>query len=399
MTTDQPGLPLSGVRVVEFSTMVMGPSCGQILCDLGAEVIKVEPLAGGDRTRHLTGLAAGFFTAYNRGKKSIAVDTRSEEGVAVVHKLLAGCDVVIENFRPGLMKSMKLDYASAKAINPRIVYCSLKGFLPGPYESRTALDEVVQMMGGLAYMTGPPGKPMRAGASINDIMGGMFGVIAIQAALRERDTTGLGQEVQASLYENTAYLMGQWLLAHAINGGEETPVAALPRPWPIYDLMTLSDGSQLFIAVVGDSQWRSFCEAFERPDLLADARLTTNADRAAQRSWLLPVIQETIGGLAVDQVFSRLNAIGLPFAPVRRPSELALDEHLLASGGLIDVDLPQGVSGKMPAIPIMLDGRRPRSTGTPTAFGQDTAEILEAIGLSGSEIDKLTAAGVVGLNS
>lgn len=398
MTTDQPSLPLSGVRVVEITTMVMGPSCGQILCDLGAEVIKVEPVVGGDRTRRLTGLAAGFYTAYNRGKKSIAVDTRSPEGVALVHRLMAESDVVIENFRPGLMRSMNLDYASAKAVNPRIIYCSLKGFLPGPYENRTALDEVVQMMGGLAFMTGLPGKPMRAGASINDIMGGMFGVIAIQAALREREATGRGQEVQASLYENTAYLMGQWILAHAINGGEEAPVTSLPRPWPIYDLFDLSDDSQLFIAVVGDSQWQAFCEAFERTDLLADDRLKTNAERATQRSWLLPTIQETIGSLAGDDVLARLNAIGLPFAPIKRPSELAQDEHLLASGGLIDVALPEGATGKLPAIPIMLGGRRLRSTGATTALGQDTAEVLAMIGLEGSEIEALAGAGVVALN-
>ncbi len=397
MTSDQPALPLSGVRVVEFSTMVMGPSCGQILCDLGAEVIKVEPVAGGDRTRHLPGLGSGFFTAYNRGKKSIAIDTRSEEGIAVIQRLLGRADIVVENFRPGLMRSLGLDYASVRAINPRLIYCSLKGFLPGPYENRTALDEVVQMMGGLAYMTGPPGKPMRAGASINDVMGGMFGVIAIQAALREREITGNGQEVQASLYENTAYLMGQWILAHAMNGGQETPVSVLPRPWPIYDLFDLSDGSQLFIGVVGDSQWQAFCDAFERPDLLDDERLKTNADRAAERSWLLPTIQATIAPLPADEVAARLNAIGLPFAPVKRPSELVEDEHLLASGGLIDVELPAGGSGKIPAIPIMLDGRRPQSGGIPTPLGQDTYAVLSDIGFARNEIDSLVAHGVIAL--
>jgi crotonobetainyl-CoA:carnitine CoA-transferase CaiB-like acyl-CoA transferase len=388
-------LPLAGLNVIEFSTMVMGPTCGQILADLGAEVIKVEPLGRGDRTRDLTGLGAGFFTAFNRGKKSVAIDTGTEQGLEAVRRLIAGCDVMIENFRPGLMRRLGLDYASVAKIEPRLVYCSLKGFLPGPYENRTALDEVVQMMGGLAYMTGLPGRPMRAGASVNDIMGAMFGVIGIQAALREREATGRGQEVQASLYENTAFLMGQSMLAHAINGGEETPMSVQARPWPIYDLFDVADGSQLFIAVVGDSQWAAFCKAFERPDLAADERLGSNAARAAARDWLLPEIQLIIDKLSATDLLGRLNAIGIPFAPVRTPGELARDEHLLASGGLIDVDLPGGGAGKMPAIPLRLGDRRPHSAGPVAPVGEHTVEILVKSGFSRSEIDALHAAGVI----
>src|SRR5262249_36941393 len=155
----------------------------------------------GDRTRYLPGLAAGFFTAFNRNKKSIALDTRDPRGVDAVRKLIASADAMLENFRPGMMADMGLDSPSVARLNDRPAYCALKGFLPGPYEKRTALEEIVQMMGGLAFMTGLPGKPMRAGASVNDIMGAMFGVIGIQAALRERETSGRGQEVQAALFE------------------------------------------------------------------------------------------------------------------------------------------------------------------------------------------------------
>ena len=389
-------LPLTGIKVIEFSTMLMGPACGQILADLGAEVIKVEPVGRGDRTRYLPGLGAGFYTAFNRGKKSVAIDTDQPEGVRLVHALLSDADVMIENFRPGLMRSKGLDHASLRAANPRLIYCSLKGFLPGPYEHRTALDEVVQMMGGLAYMTGLPGRPMRAGASVNDIMGAMFGVIAVQAALRERETTGRGQEVQASLYENTVFLMGQSMLAHAINGGVETPISVQQRPWPIYDLFDVQDGSKLFIAVVGDSQWAAFCTAFERDDLMTDPRLTTNADRAAARSWLLPEIQRSVGALDPAELHRRLNRIGLPFAPVRSPGELVDDEHLVASGSLIDVRLPNGGGGKMPAMPMILDGRRPKTLGGTAKVGEHTDQVLFAAGLTISERERLAGMGVIG---
>jgi crotonobetainyl-CoA:carnitine CoA-transferase CaiB-like acyl-CoA transferase len=192
-------LPLAGIRVVECTHMVMGPTCGMILADLGAEVIKVEPV-GGDNTRRLQGSGAGFFAAFNRNKKSLAVDTQDPRGREIVLKLVAGADVFCENFRSGAMARLGFDYASMSALNPRLVYVSHKGFLPGPYEHRTALDEVVQMMGGLAYMTGPEGRPLRAGSSVNDIMGGMFGALGALAALRLRDATGRGREVASALF-------------------------------------------------------------------------------------------------------------------------------------------------------------------------------------------------------
>ena len=208
MTTEQiskPTLPLTGLRVVEFTHMVMGPTCGMVLADLGAEVIKVEPIEG-DRTRHLLGAGAGFFPMFNRNKKSIAIDLRQPDGAALARRLAASADVVAENFKPGTMAKYGLDYASLSQADPRLIYVSHKGFLPGPYDHRTALDEVVQMMGGLAYMTGRPGDPLRAGSSVNDIMGGMFGAIGAMGALIQRGITGRGQEVQSALYENNVFM-------------------------------------------------------------------------------------------------------------------------------------------------------------------------------------------------
>ena len=389
-------LPLAGVRVIEFSQMVMGPCCGYILAELGAEVIKVEPLPRGDRTRYLPGLAAGFFTAFNRNKKSIAVDMKSPRGLAVMNKLIASGDVMIENFRPGMMAGMGLDYAAMKSLNPRLVYCSLKGFLPGPYEHRTALDEVVQMMGGLAFMTGLPGRPLRAGASVNDIMGAMFGVIAIQAALREREWTGRGQEVQAALFENNVFLMAQAMLAEAVTGEPSEPWSVKERPWPVYDLFDTADGTKLFVGIIGDGQWKDFCVEFGREDWLRDPRLQTNTDRSAARPWLVPLIAEIIGQHTVAKLSETFERLGLPFAPVRRPGELADDPHLNASGGLVDVALPTGGTGKIPTLPITLDGKRLRCADPPKS-APTQAQLLQGLQFAPAEIEtrRMASSGVI----
>jgi crotonobetainyl-CoA:carnitine CoA-transferase CaiB-like acyl-CoA transferase len=389
-------LPLAGVRVIEFSQMVMGPCCGFILAELGAEVIKVEPLPRGDRTRYLPGLAAGFFTAFNRNKKSVAVDMKSPRGMEVLKKLIASGDVMIENFRPGMMAGMGLDYESVKGLNDRLIYCSLKGFLPGPYERRTALDEVVQMMGGLAYMTGLPGRPLRAGASVNDIMGAMFGVIAIQAALRQREENGRGQEVQAALFENNVFLMAQAMLAEAVTGEPSEPWSVKERPWPVYDLFDTADGTQLFVGIVGDGQWKDFCIEFGREEWLRDHRLQTNTDRSAARPWLLPLIAEMIRNRPLAELNETFERLGLPFAPVRKPGELADDLHLNASGGLVEIALPTGGTAKTPTLPITLGGKRLQLRSDPPKVGADTSALLQDLPFAPDEIDALFADGVVG---
>ena len=391
-------LPLVGLRVVEFTHMVMGPTCGVVLADMGADVIKVEPLEG-DRTRHLLGAGAGFFPMFNRNKQSIAIDLQTPEGAEVARRLAASADVVAENFKPGTMKKYGLDYASLSAANERLIYVSHKGFLPGPYEHRTALDEVVQMMGGLAYMTGRPGDPLRAGTSVNDIMGGMFGAIGALGALIQRGITGRGQEVQSALFENNVFLVGQHMLQYAITGKPAAPMPDRISAWGVYDVFTVKDGEQIFLAAVSDAQWVTFCGVLGFADLKADPRYTSNNDRVRQRPELLPVLRERLAPYSADELAAMFERVGLPFAPIRRPEELYDDEHLLATGGLADITLPDGERAGQTAgatlLPFTLDGARLGVRLQPPTAGQHTDAILAALGYDTRDIQSLRAAKAV----
>ena len=368
--------PLAGLRVVEFTHMVMGPACGLVLADLGADVIKVEPSPDGDNTRRLGGSGAGFFAIMNRNKRSMAVDMKSPEGFAAVKRLLNTADVLVENFRPGALDKLGLSYEALRAENPRLIYTSCKGFLPGPYEHRVALDEVVQMMGGLAYMTGPPGQPLRAGSSVNDIMGGMFAAIGILAAVQERHVTGRGRHVQSGLFENNVLLMAQHMAQFAILGKEAPPMSVRQVAWPIYDLFETSDGSQVFVGVVTDTQWRLFCSEFHLPDLAADPALLTQPQRVASRSRVLPIVAAALRQYDRAALMEKCERLGLPFAPITRPVELFDDPHLNASGGLVPVTLPNGDATKLPALPLSFDGERPVQRSGLPAIGQHNAEIM-----------------------
>ncbi|HEX7125848.1 MAG TPA: CaiB/BaiF CoA-transferase family protein [Thermodesulfobacteriota bacterium] len=394
---DGPRLPLAGIRVVEFAHMIMGPSCGLILADLGADVIKIEPPAG-DNTRRLAGSGAGFFPTYNRNKRSVAVDLKRPDGIRLVRRLVDSADVVIENFRPGAMARLGLGYRDLAASNPRLVYCSLKGFLAGPYEQRTALDEVVQMMGGLAYMTGPPGRPLRAGASVNDIMGGMFAAIAVLAALRERDATGRGQEVKSALFENTAFLVAQHMVQFAVTGVPAAPMPNRLSAWAVYDVFDTADGQQVFVGVVTDTQWRQFCEAFDLPDLAADPDLATNPQRVARRDRFLPRLAETFGRLTKAELMRRCERAGLPFAPITRPEELFDDPHLNQPGGMVEVTLADGRATRVPALPVEMDGRRFGRRLDVPRVGEHSREVAAELGYAPDEVARLVETGVVGLD-
>ena len=388
-------LPLAGVRVLEFTHMVMGPTCGMILADMGAEVIKVEPLKG-DSTRRLLGSGAGFYPAFNRNKKSLAVDVGDARGLAIVLKLAAQADVFSENFKGGSMARLGLDYASLARLNPRLVYVSHKGFLPGPYEHRTALDEVVQMMGGLAYMTGPAGRPLRAGSSVNDIMGGMFGAIGAMGALAQREKTGRGQEVQSALFENNIFLMAQHMMQFAVTGKPAAPMPNRLSAWAVYDVFEVRDGEQIFLAVVSDTQWDIYCAAFGFADLKADARLTSNNDRVRAREWLIPELRKRMGSHSAAELGALFEAHGLPYAPITRPHDLFDDPHLNATGGLSDITLTDGRTTKTPLLPLAMDGRRLPLRHDPPRLGQHTVELLRSIGYAMPEIQALIDQGVVG---
>jgi crotonobetainyl-CoA:carnitine CoA-transferase CaiB-like acyl-CoA transferase len=390
--------PLAGLRVVEFTHMVMGPTCGMVLADMGAEVIKVEPIDG-DRTRRLLGAGAGFFPMFNRNKKSIAIDLRHPAGVDVARRLAASADIVAENFKPGTMGKYGLDYATLAAANPRMIYVSHKGFLPGPYEHRTALDEVVQMMGGLAYMTGRPGDPLRAGTSVNDIMGGLFGAIGALGALIQRGITGRGMEVQAALFENNVFLMGQHMLQYAMTGRHPAPMPARDNPWAVYDVFTVKDGEQIFLAAVSDAQWITFCDVLGFADLKADADLATNNERVTARPALLKTLRERLAGWRADDLAALFEKAGLPFAPIRRPEDLYDDPHLIATGGLADVRLPDGdkagMTVKTTLFPITLEGRRLGVRLHPPTLGEHTRALLATIGYGPDEIDALITRAAV----
>jgi crotonobetainyl-CoA:carnitine CoA-transferase CaiB-like acyl-CoA transferase len=388
--------PLAGVKVVEFTHMVMGPSVGVILADLGAEVIKVEPI-GGDPTRRLLGSGAGYFPMFNRNKRSVCLDLKSPEGLVLARRLVDAADVMIENYRPGTLERLGLGPESFKASNPGLIACSAKGFLSGPYEQRTALDEVTQMMGGLAYMTGPPGRPLRAGASVIDITGGMFGAIGILAALHQRDRTGRGAEVRCSLYETTAFLVGQHMAQQAVTGEPAQPMPVRVSAWAIYDVFeTRREGEQLFVGVVSDAQWRGFVEAFDLGEVGSNPAFATNNARVLARDAILPVVRAVFAALTREALVATLERLGLPFAPIARPDELFDDPHLNADGGLLPVTLPGGEATKLPALPIELDSRRFGLRRDIPAIGADTDDVLAEIGLAARDLADLRSLGVVG---
>ena len=374
-----PVLPLDGVRVLEFSHTIMGPSAGMLLADLGADVVKIESAPDGDATRRLGGFASGFFFAFNRNKRSLAVDLKSKDGQALIHRLAADADVVLENFGPGTMERLGCGYEDLGRINPRLIYCALKGFLSGPYEHRPALDEVVQYMAGLAYMTGPPGQPLRAGSSVIDIMGGMFAVIGIQAALRERERTGKGQLVKSALFESTAFLMTQHMAGQAVTGRPPPPMPAREGAWGIYETFKASDGEMIFVGLTSDNHWRRFCHQL----------------RVKERPVIRAMVAECVGTLTMPELTKLFDEIGIPFAPVAKPGDLFEDPHLNAGGRMLDVAFKDGVRAKIPRLPLEVGAHDFGLRRQAPTIGQHSLEILEEAGLSKAEVHALRGRGVV----
>jgi crotonobetainyl-CoA:carnitine CoA-transferase CaiB-like acyl-CoA transferase len=381
--------PLEGIKVVEFSHMVMGPTCGLIFADLGADVVKVEPAPEGDKTRRLPGSGAGYFGTYNRNKRSVSVNLKSVQGLEFATDLVRASDVLLENFGAGVLDRLGLGYEAMQEINPSLVYCALKGFLSGPYEQRAALDEVVQMMGGLAYMTGPEGRPLRAGASVNDVMGGLFGVIAIQAALWERQRTGKGTFVRSGLFENNMFLVAQHMVQYRQTGVPAAPMPDRVSAWAVYDVFETADEEKIFVGVVSDKQWAQFCNAFGLEDLLHDTELQTNAQRVAHRGRFMHRLRKIFQAKNMTESTTICEHIGLPFAPILRPDQLFDDPHVNYDGATVEVTLSNGVRTQVPTLPFEYGGARPGLYRDLPQIGEHNEDVARELGYSDEALERL----------
>ena len=387
-------LPLKGLRVLEFTHVIMGPCAGLLLADMGAEVIRIEPLEG-DPSRRYQGFGAGIYGMYNRNKKSLAVDIKTDEGKKLIYDLVPTVDILIENFGPGTIDRLGFGYEQLKALNDRLIYCSLKGFLDGPYEKRLAMDEVVQMMGGLAYMTGRAGDPIRAGTSIVDITGGMFGHIGILLALYEREKTGTGKYVKTALFETCAFLMGQHMAYASQIDHPVPPMPSRVNVWSVYRTFETQDEDSVFIGIISEKHWRRFCEAFAWQDWLQDERLGTNEGRLAESSWFLPALENRLRKFTKQLIIQTCEKAAVPFAPISTPEDLFEDPQLNQGGSLLPVNMPNGTATKLPKIPLDYDGAAIKKRIDPPKIGDHTIEVLRSIDYSPEAIDRMIAQGII----
>lgn len=386
-------LPLAGLRVIEMGHTVMGPSCSVVFADLGADVIKVEPPEG-ERTRHNVGFGSGLFSLYNRNKRSVCLDLKSDTGKSILTKLITTADVLVENFAHGTLERLGFGWEQLEKINPRLVYCALKGFLTGPYQHRPALDEVVQYMAGLAYMTGPRGQPLRAGASVVDLMGGMFGVIGIMAALKERERSGRGQMVRSALFESTAFMVAQHMTGQVVSGEEPPPMPHKSSSWAIYETFTTADGKMIFIAITSDNHWRAFCKEFGLDTLLNDPALKTNPQRAAARARITPVVTDIVKQRTYDELAKTFERLKIPFAPLARPADLFDDPHLNQGGHMLDLQFFNGQRANIPGLPLEMGNHKLGVRTQPPHKGENTRAVLGELGYSTADIEAWIAQGI-----
>jgi crotonobetainyl-CoA:carnitine CoA-transferase CaiB-like acyl-CoA transferase len=392
-------LPLEGIRVLELGHIVAGPTAGLILADLGADVVKIEdPSRGGDQARK-SPMGASTFFFLNRNKRSFALNLREPEGKELFIRFATGCDVVLDNYAPGVLDRLGVDFETVSKVNPRIIYCSINGFLKGPYARRPALDEVAQMMGGIAYMTGLQDQPLRIGASVTDISVATYGVIGILAALLQRNITGRGQRLKSGLFETVVFWVGQHLAHYAISG--EAP---LPMPvrkmgsrfrWGVFDLFRAADEKQVFIGITSNRHWESFCSQFAEPELLSHPDLQDNEARTRARDWLLPRVQEIVARYGSKDLMAKLEEAEVPYAPVNTPADLYDDPYLSGDESRL---LPVSAGEKtvrLPALPFESDEFHFSVRRQPPRLGEHTLEILQELGSPQADIDRLVEKNIV----
>src|SRR5215212_7266423 len=394
-------LPLTGIRVLELSHIVAGPSGGLLMADLGADVIKIEEPRAGDQSRSMPNQGSTFY-ALNRNKRSLAIDLKSDGGREIFTRLVRGADILLDNYSPGVLERLGFGYEWGSSINPGIIYCAVKGFLPGPYGDRPLLDELAQMMGSMAYMTGPAGRPLRAGSSVIDIGAATYGVLATLAALVDRQRTGRGQRIQSGLFESTVFFTAQHLAQASLNG-----VSPVPMPergmgsrlgWGVYQLFTTADERQDFIAITSNAHWQRFCREFELLDLADDPRLDSNAKRAANRSITIPRIQAVAGALTSAELVGRLEQAQVPYSPVNTPFDLLDDPQLNSGGKLLEVETEAGGTIKTAGTPVASNNFELSVRHQPPALGQHSREVLLELGYSEAEVETLVSSGAVRLD-
>jgi crotonobetainyl-CoA:carnitine CoA-transferase CaiB-like acyl-CoA transferase len=385
--------PLSDVTVVDLSHIIAGPYCSLLLADLGAEVIKVEHPEHADVFRDDSRDSSSWFNYVNRNKKGITLNLKDEAGNAAFRDIVADADVVVENFGPGAVERLGVDYESLREVNPELVYCSIKGFSEGPYEDRPALDPVAEALSGLMSTTGYPDQPpARCGTSVADMAASMQGALAVVGAIRQRDRTGEGQHITAPMFESMV----------GLNGGNVAFSDAFgePRPkyrgggqgqWAPYGVFQSEDGEWVFVGPSSERHWEALCAAMDVPELADDERFRTRADRRENREELDRTLESVFEEYSKAEIVDRLRGEGVPCAPVNDTVEVSEDPHLEAIDGLGEVTAAQGDrrSVRVPKSPIRSSEYEPREPTDPPLQGEDTEAVLESVGYTEAEIDDL----------
>jgi len=381
--------PLHGLRVLELARVLAGPWAGQLLADLGADVVKVERPGAGDDTRawgppFVEGIggeagSAAYFHACNRGKRSITADFETEEGCALVRRLASHADVLIENFKVGGLKKHGLDYDSLRKVNPRLVYCSITGFgQDGPYAHRPGYDLMIQGMGGIMDLTGEPGgEPQKIGVAYADIFTGVYAAVGILAALRHRDETGEGSHVDMSLLDTQVSVLANQGMIYLVSGVAPRRMGnAHPSIVP-YQVLPVEDG-HFIVAVGNDTQFTHFVAVLGAPELAGDPRFLHNADRVRHRAELIPILSALTAKMSRDALLSALEKAGVPAGPINSMVDVFADPQVIARGMRLDLADAAAKGGSVPSIrsPIVLDGKPAVALRASPELGADAADIL-----------------------